>query len=82
MEENFQMDINELILSEAPGDNEHDAAYRKVLLEKHEFYKGMPRADLQIWQGIERGKYDGGRISFAGCLVIYELICEFGKSGK
>lgn len=70
------MDINNIIMREAAGDNEHDRAYAKALKDAYVVYCGLDIVQLKHWQVIARKNYDSSQEKTAACIILYELIKE------
>jgi len=73
------MDIDTLIMQEAPNDDEHGKAYTRDLMVAHLKYSRLPLHVLKDIQEKARQSYDGSHASSADCAVLYQLIADAEK---
>jgi len=78
-----KIDIEQLILREAPGNTEHDKNYAAALRKALAAYKGKSRQELLKIQNIARSFYrENGNTHYAvaSCIVLMELLKKITRS--
>ncbi len=68
------MNIEKLIVEEAPKDTLHDRAYTRELKRAYENYKNLPLGELNLLWTLARKQYDSAHEKVANCIVLHGLV--------